>query len=308
MGYMRSILLGALMVLSIHLNAQNLPLANEAAKLCQAKSYDAAKSKVAEAIASDKENKDAYTWYVAGFIYKECFKELELGKRESALRETAVDYLLKAKELDVSRSHTSNIRSSLKFLARTYFNDALLRIREMDTDDETLPEKDYHMFRKLMREAEPGSNLNVFDRDYHQQMGQQLFMIWQQNPETEKYADRSLYHYEEAVRMDTNDCMISYNIGVLHYNRAVFLYRSIGPETELPELLDTQVKASNIAKSKALPAMKRADELCPEHAEILRGLMYINKALEREADVQYFKDEIERLINEGKMKKLTPDK
>lgn len=295
-----------MMVISIAIYAQNLPLTNEAAKLCQEKNLEAAKTKITEALSTAEESEDAYSWYVAGFIYKECYKSLETGKRESPYRILAAEHFEKSLELDKPKNHIVNIRIGLKFIATTYYNDALMRLREMDNGDETAAEKDFNMFRKLMRTAEPGCDLNQYDKDYHQTAGQQFFDLWKQNPDNEDLSKKSLGHFEEAILKDQDDCMLYYNVGVLQYNRAVFLYRSIDSNTELDVLMDIQIRASGLLKSEALPAMQKADTLCPQHGEILKGLLYIHKGLEHESDVKYFKEEIERLINEGQMKSLTP--
>jgi tetratricopeptide (TPR) repeat protein len=287
--------------------AQNNLLSNEAAKLCQNKQLDAAKSKIATALASD-EKTEAYTWYVAGFIYKECYKEFESKKRNSEYRVQAVEYFLKALDIDKKHEHSSNIKTGVKYLASTYYNDALLSTREFDEATASEPEKYFNMFRKLMRTAEPGCNLNTYDKEFHQQVAQRYFDLWQINIDNNELPEKSLKHYNEALRVDSTDCMLYYNVGVLHYNRAVFMYRSIGPDTDMFDLIDIQMRASDIIKSKAMLVMIKADKLCPNSAEILRALLYMNKALERDKDVVYFKSEIERLIAEGKMKNLTPPK
>lgn len=309
MGYMiKSITTLLTLVISIAIFAQDLPLTNEAAKLCQEKNFEAAKNKITEALSNKDEAADAYSWYVAGFIYKECYKNLETGKRESPYRVLAAEHFEKSLELDKPKNHVVNIRIGMKYIATTYYNDALMRLREMDNGDETAAEKDFNMFRKLMRTAEPGCDLNQYDKDYHQTAGQQYFDLWKNDADNEDLAKKSLNHFQEAILKDPNDCMLHYNVGVLQYNRAVFLYRSINSETEMDVLMDIQIRASGLLKQDALPSMEKADKLCPGHGEILKGLLYIHKGLEHESDVKYFKEEMERLINEGKMKSLTPGK
>ncbi|MFN0032099.1 MAG: hypothetical protein ACKVOR_08070 [Flavobacteriales bacterium] len=284
--------------------AQEHALATEAATLCQQGQLEQAKAKVAEALQSADENVQAYTWFVAGFVYKECYKTYESKMRESQYREQSVEYLLKAFEMDKMREHGTNIKSSIKFLASTYFNDALMRTREFDESTESEPEKYFHQYRKLMRTIEPGCNLNAQDKDYHQQMGQRYFDLWLLNYDKDELADKALREFGQALRADSSDCMLQFNVGVLQYNRAVFLYRSIGPDTDMMDMMDLQIRASDLIKQKAMPAMRTADAICPNHAEILNALLQMNKALERENDIEYFKEEIQRLIEEGKMRSL----
>ncbi|MFN0031456.1 MAG: hypothetical protein ACKVOR_04785, partial [Flavobacteriales bacterium] len=156
--------------------------------------------------------------------------------------------------------------------------------------------------------VEPGCDLSAQDKDFHEQMGQRYFDLWLLNYDNSGLAEKVVKEYNQALMADSTDCMLHYNMGVLQYNRAVFMYRSIGPETDMFEMMDIQIKASELIKTKAMPAMKKADTMCPNHGEILNGLLAMNKALERENDVEYFKQEIERLIEQGKMRSLTNQK
>ncbi len=194
-----------MLVIAIAIKAQDLPLTNEAAKLCQEKNFEAAKSKIAEALSTAEESEDAYSWYVAGFIYKECYKNLTTGKRDSPYRVLAAEHFEKSLALDKPKNHITNIRIGLKFIATTYYNDALMRLREMDNGDEVAAEKDFNMFRKLMRTAEPGCDLNQYDKDYHQTAGQQFFDLWKLNPDKEDFSKRSLVHFQEAIMKVQND-------------------------------------------------------------------------------------------------------
>jgi len=286
--------------------AQNPPLANEAAKLCQDKQYDAAKKKIAMAVQSPVESGDPFTWYVNGFIYKEYYKQYESGNRNSPSRETAVESFMKSLSLDKTNQHTAMTKTGLKFLATTYYNDALLRTREFDLTTEKEPEAFYNKFRKLMHTVEPGSSLNTYDKEYNKNMGQRYFALWQLDLDNSDLPERAATCYSEVIRMDSTDSDAFYNVAVVYYNRAVFKYRKIGPETDIFDLILIQQDCADLIKNKALPSMQKAYKLAPERGDIVRGLMFIHRALEHENDVEYFKKEIERLIDEGKIKE--PDK
>lgn len=283
------------------MNGQELPLTNAAAILCQDKQYDAALAKIEEAKLSKIESGFPYMWYVDGFIHKEIYKLNESGNRTSTQREMAVESFLKALELDKRNEQTAMTKLSLKFLASSYYNDALIQTREFDLTNEQEPELYFKKFRRLIHIAEPGTSLKKFDNEFNKSMGQRYFQLWQMNIENDLPAERATGKYNEVVRLDSTDSDAFYNIAVIYYNKAVFKYRKIGPDTDIFDLIMTQQDCAELIKNKALVNMQRAYKLNAENGEIVRGLMYIHRALEHENDVAYFKAEIERLVAEGKI-------
>lgn len=295
-----------LLIFALQLNAQQLPLTNEAARLCQEKNYDAALNKITEARKISDEAASPYFWYVDGFIHKEIFKLNEMGNRTSPQREMAIESFMKSLEMDKLNQHTAMTKLSLKFLASSYYNDALLQTREFDLASENASSVSFNKFRKLMHVAEPGTSLKKFDVEFNKSMGQRYFMLWQMDIENADIADKAVDKYTEVVRLDSTDVDAHYNIAVIYYNKAVFKYRKIGPDTDIFDLIVIQQDCADLIKNKALISMSKAYKLTPEKGEVVRGLMYIHRALEHENDVDYFKKEIERLVEEGKIS--LPDK
>lgn len=288
-------------LVSIMSYGQSLPLTNEAARLCQGKNYEAAKNKIAEAIESENESMHPYAWYVKGFIYKEIYKNTEPNNRQSKNRELAAESFLKSLEVDKYHEHTSMTKEGLKFLATTYYNDALLRTRDFDLSNATEPEGYFNTFRKLMRTTDPIVNLSTYDKEFSKSMAQRYFSLWQLDLNNDALPEKAQGFYASAVRLDSLDGDTYYNIAVIYYNKAVFKYRKLNADTDIFDLIVIQQECADLIKNKALPNMNRAYKLLPERGDVVRGLMFIHRALEHENDVEYFKSEIERLINEGKI-------
>ncbi len=295
-----------MLVFALGMSAQQLPLTNEAARLCQEKQYDAALNKITEARKISDEAASPYLWYVDGFIHKEIYKQNEMGNRNSPQREMAIESFMNSLEMDKLNQHSAMTKLSLKFLASSYYNDALLQTREFDIETDKAPTVSFNKFRKLMHVAEPGTSLKKFDGEFNKSMGQRYFMLWQMDIENADIAEKAADMYSEVVRMDSTDSDAHYNIAVIFYNKAVFKYRKIGPDTDIFDLIVIQQDCADLIKNKALVSMNKAYQLSPDKGEVVRGLMYIHRALEHENDVEYFKNEIERLILEGKI--TLPDK
>lgn len=280
--------------------AQELPLTNEAAQYCQEKNFEKAKEKINEATNSN-EAQHPYTWYVKGFIFKEIYKQNESHNRNSINREHAVEYFLKALEMDKKHEHSEMTKAGLKYLAATYYNDAITRTREFDLSNTDEPEVLFNSFRKLMRTVDPVYSLRNSEKEFSKNMGQRYFILWQMELNNDEIANKSLSHYSNALRMDSLDSDTYYNVAVIHYNHAVFKYRQLNSDTEIWDLIVIQQECADLIKNKALVNMNKAYKISPERGDVVRGLMFIHRALEHEKDVEYFKNEIERLVNEGKI-------
>lgn len=282
--------------------AQTPAIAAEAVELCQAKKFQEALTSIQKGIDDPQDSKHPYTWFVKGFIHKEAYKCDEMYQRSSQHREIAVKCFEKSLQLDDKREFVAQTHVALKYLASTYFNDAMLASREFDLASPEEYITYFHTFRRLMRMVDPVTDLSPFEHDLLKSAGQRYFEIWQLDTDQDGPANQAAAKFLEALGHDSTDCHIYYNLGVVYYNRAVFKYRSLNVDTEMDELFTIQTESVGLLQ-KALQVFTNGQRICPEDGDILKGLLYINKAFENEKNVEYFKSEIERLIDEGKIKK-----
>lgn len=282
--------------------AQALPLSNEAAKLCQQKQFEEALEKSTEALNSSAENADAYAWYVHGFVLKELYKEKEYGLRNSPYREEAVRTFERAIGKRNGAQHLAMIKLALKYLASTYYNDALQASQTTGDTAEQDAQRLFGKFEKWMQLAEPGTSMTGYQKELAKSIGQHYFALWQLNTDSDLYRGKAAAQYEKMLELDSLDVDAYYNLSVIHYNQAVFMYRKIDFETDLFDMMTIQEAAAKLIREKALPLMDKAYALAPEKGEVVHGKIILHRALDHEKDVEYFKQEIARLIKEGKIK------
>ena len=79
------------------------------------------------------------------------------------------------------------------------------------------------------------------------------------------------------------------------------MYRKINHETDMFDMMTIQEAAAKLIREKALPLMDKAYALAPEKGEVVHGKIILHRALDHEKDVEYFKQEISRLVREGKI-------
>jgi hypothetical protein len=293
------LLIPFILIWATSIQAQDLLLTNEAAKLCQEKNYDGAKSKINEAMQNEVEINHPFTWYVQGFIYKEIYKERESTQRDSPARIKAVESLCKSIELDSKKEYTKMSRAALQYLCNTYYNDAMLRSREFDMTSDTTPALYFDQFKLLMHIVDPAKDLGIYDRDYHKAMAQRYYALWMKDTENSAPVNKSIQNYEYAFGLDSTDCEVNFNMAIIYYNQAVFLIRKIGPETDIFEVLILQEKAVALYK-KTLPLLHRCERYCAPKKEVLKGLMFTYNRLGQEAKELDYKNKLEQHINSEK--------
>jgi hypothetical protein len=301
MKHIQSLLACIIILLSLTSRAQQFPLASEAARLCREMQLDAALEKSNLSIADKTESSEAYAWYVNGFVLKEIYKAREYGLRNSTYREEAIKSFANSMKLKNASQHLAMTRLALKYLASTYYNDALQAAQSISESGEDEAQTLFASFVKWMPIAEPGISMTGYEKEYTKSIGQRYFSLWQRDTDIPEYRDKATAQYEKILKLDNSDVDAYYNLSVIHYNQAVFMYRKIDHETDLFDMMTIQEAASKLIREEALPLMDKAYELAPEKGEVVRGKIILHRALDHEKDVEYFKSEIARLIREGKI-------
>ena len=301
MKHIQCLLTCIILLLSLTSRAQQLPLAGEAARLCREMQLDAALEKSNLSIADKTESSEAYAWYVNGFVLKEIYKAREYGLRNSTYREEAIKSFANSMKLKNASQHLAMTRLALKYLASTYYNDALQAAQSISGSGEDEAQTLFASFVKWMPIAEPGISMTGYEKEYTKSIGQRYFSLWQRDTDSPEYRDKATAQYEKILKLDDSDVDAYYNLSVIHYNQAVFMYRKIDHETDLFDMMTIQEAASKLIREEALPLMDKAYELAPEKGEVVRGKIILHRALDHEKDVEYFKSEIARLIREGKI-------
>jgi tetratricopeptide (TPR) repeat protein len=275
-------------------------LTNKAAQLCQSGDLIGAEKAILEAMSGD-ENRTAYTWHVKGFIHKEIFKETEKMSPESDHRELAIEAVQKSMELDSDAEFEANNKSVMKFLARSYYSNAMDMIKAFNPKMEGETNAKFERFRELMKLSEPDVELSRYNLDFYKSMGKAFETLFYKSPLQKELIESSIGYYKMALEISSDDYDSNYNIAINYYNQGVFRIKKIDHKTEIYELLIIQEECIKLFR-KALPFMLKAHKQRPERKETLRGLMAIYRALNDYEESDQYKQTLQTLIEEGKIK------
>lgn len=281
------ILLGVAHVSLAQVNAQ----VAKAAELCAEKRYDEALAQIDEGFKSNDLNSDPNAWYVKGFILKELYKQKEANQRQSNYRYRSVAALKKAREFDANLEFASNIDAALQFVAFTYFNDALLRSAEMDSESENEPIDLYKKFEELYKGSE--AELKDLKVEFNSKMAEGHYRNWIKNTEDNHHYALCLEYYSKVLALDNRNCTANLNLAIVNYNQGVYMIRKIGAQTDMMDLISIQDESVKKFKS-AIPYAQQAFASCAPSPTNYKVLMFVNRALGREEEFLRLKKESEK--------------
>jgi len=281
------ILLGVAKVGFAQVNAQ----VAKAAELCAEKKYDEALAQIDEGFKSNDLNSDPNAWYVKGFILKELYKQKEANQRQSNYRYRSVAALKKAREFDANLEFAANIDAALQFIAFTYFNDALLRSAEMDSESENEPIDLYKKFEELYKGSE--AELKDLKVEFNSKMAEGHYRNWIKNTEDNHHYALCLDYYSKVLGLDNRNCTANLNLAIVNYNQGVYMIRKIGAQTDMMDLISIQDESVKKFKS-AIPYAQQAFASCTPSPTNYKVLMFVNRALGREEEFLRLKKESEK--------------
>lgn len=267
------------------------PLVAKAAELCSEKKYDEALAQIDEGFKTADLNADANAWFVKGFILKELYKQKEANQRQSNYRYRSVVALNKAREFDSNLEFAANIDAALQFIAFTYFNDAVLRSAEMDSESENEPLDLFKKFEVLYKGTE--SELKELKLEFNSKMAEGHYRNWIKNTEDNHHYALCLEYYSKVLALDNRNCTANLNLAIVNYNQGVYMIRKIGAQTDMMDLIAIQDESVKKFKS-AIPYAQQAFASCTPSPTNYKVLMFVNRALGREEEYLRLKKESEK--------------
>ena len=271
--------------------AQVNPFVAEASQLCADKKFDEALAKIDEGFKSNDLNTDPNAWFVKGFILKELYKQKEANQRQSNFRYRSVAALTKAREFDSNLEYASNIDAALQFVAFTYYNDALLRSAEMDSESENEPLDLFKKFEELYKGSD--AELKDLKVELNSKMAEGHYRNWIKNTEDNHHYTLCLEYYSKVLSLDNRNCTANLNLAIVNYNQGVYMIRKIGAQTDMMDLISIQDESVKKFKS-AIPYAQQAFASCSASPTNYKVLMFVNRALGREEEYLRLKKESEK--------------
>lgn len=273
---------------------QDLPLTRQAARECRSGNLSEALSTIQDAI-EGAEGDDAFSWYVKGYIHKQIFVDEEKENPSSPHRDQAIQAIDKSIALDKAGEYSDNCQKAMRFLAVTFYNDAIWGTRSFDPQHPEVPEASFKRFTDVMAKAEPGYDFTKNTIDFYKQMGTAFIRHFKiEDGKDRDLMESSNRYYKMVLALDSADYDSNYNLAINYYNLGVQRIKQINHGTDIFELLGIQDECV-ILFQQSLPYMLKAQRQDPNRVETLKGLMAIYRALSDHEKSTYYQRELQKL-------------
>lgn len=281
----RFLLMSILMLSGMGLLAQVDKL-DRARQLLQAKDADNAILAIDSVVVHPDTKNDYVAWTTRAFIYFEKYKRSERLKLYSPLRDTVVSSIKRSMKLKPDEDYTTNNRKLITTIASGYYN--LAKTLLQDSLDDVRSLRAYNKFRETYVLGEPGANMVAKDIEYYLAVGSIFSDIFINDNSNEKAKNTAKVALLKVLELQPDNAAAKINMGLMHYNQAVNITKSIPPDVEIYELEIIQeniVKLAKQAEQYILPVYK-AD---PKNAKAVHALYYIYRLLLEPKKMDEFK-------------------
>jgi hypothetical protein len=290
MGMTRGIYIWLLITMLPFAGIAQPSLTVEAYNAYQSQNLSQAKSLIDQASGSASGKNDAMTWHIKGFIYKDIYIKEDQRNRKSVHREVAVESFKQSIALDKKEEYLDNNKKSIQFLASSFYNDAVLLIRETNATTILESEALYKKYKAVHKITEPNEDFKERDIAYYKALATGNRKVYEADRENNKdFLLKSLENYSHVLQLDPNDYGANYNMAINLYNEGAHNIEGLDNEAQIPAIVKVQAVSVELFKE-ALPYMLKAHELNPEREETLKGLRGIYLSLNNEEEANKYRD------------------
>lgn len=256
-----------------------------------------AKAFILEATEDTDLKNDDKTWNFKGHIFKQIYKTSGLIPT-STERDAAAEAFMKSSELKPTGDfHTDNIKA-LEYLSSTYFNDAIKAAVDVRFNMDQDPVEYFENYRKIRTWLNPTEDVTRKELEFLKILAQGFEIAYnEEDSANETLLEKAIQNYKNAIDIDSLDYEANFNLAIVYYNEGAKLISQIDYTTGFMELLSIQKECVSLFK-KALPYMERADEIRPDRIETVKGLMFINRALNNFDKYLELKVKLDKILKE----------
>ncbi|MEN1786148.1 MAG: hypothetical protein AAGF77_13590 [Bacteroidota bacterium] len=235
-----------------------------------------AKQLIDSALTSDLYAAETITWYLKGFIYKDLFKVNQNSPSSEKLRMSSIAAFKQLLRMDTLGKYEDDTKQNIKFLATTYYNDAMKLIEQRQFKEANVF---YSNFVATYSPISDGTiSLQESELRYHLAVGT-AYVQMQKTDSLINYNLLAIAAFEHVLQLDSMNKEANYNIGVIFYNKAVNRITKLDYD-DLDLLAFGKFEDETIALfKKSLPYMNRAYEVDDQDKNVLEGLAGIHFSL-----------------------------
>lgn len=155
-------------------------------------------------------------WFYTGLINKEMFKKYEKGNAKSSFREKSSQSFQKSLVLENDTEIITDIKKNLKYLANTYYNDAIRLLKE-EKSSIPLSISTFYEYIDLMKLLDENFNFKQKGIEFSLTLGTVYAGYYEKDDskQADEYYDLAKKCYENILELDPTQSSARYNLVVL---------------------------------------------------------------------------------------------
>jgi hypothetical protein len=288
---LKNLLAGLLIVWSVTGFAQADKLAR-ASDLLNKKNADAARLAIDSVIRHPETQNDPVSWTTRAYVYFELYKRSERNRLNSPLRDTIVSSLKTSYALKPDADYANNNKRLLVNLSGAYFNMAISLYRDSLNNVRSL--QAYNKSKELAKMYRPDSNFTARDIDYYIAVGSLFCDIFNNDNNNVKAQDVAKVSLLKALELEQDNPKANYNLGIMYYNQAVNLGKSLDYGADISQIDVIQESIIKLAKQSE-QLIEKVHKKDPKSAKAIEALCYIYRMLNDNAKYEEFKNKCKEL-------------
>lgn len=262
----------------------------EAYRAYQQQNFKKAAELIDQAIEKEDGKGNAMTWHIRGFVYKDLYNQTNDNPASGENRKKAIASYLRSLELDENGEYLENNKKSLRYLASSIYNEAVLIMRDVNahTIEEAKPL--YTQYKNVMNQS--GQSFDELDRDvtFYKALATCYRKIYEQNrQENSAFLQKALDNYQLVLSIDPENYGANYNTAINLYNEGAFGIEQIDTEAQIPTIVKVQAESVELFRE-ALPYLLKAYEIDPTRRETLIALRGVYLSLNNNEEANKYRD------------------
>ncbi|HEU4717686.1 MAG TPA: hypothetical protein VFU15_07625 [Bacteroidia bacterium] len=288
------LLLGVILLGGRTLHAQTAMYYNATLHFLQVGQVDSAKADVEKLMAAPGAKSDPDNWYLYGVVLKEMYKTYERNNFDSPYRKQSVDAFKTSLKLDTVADRKKVTRDNLRFIAGTFYNDA---VTTLDTSRYKTSIQCYEQYREVTLIVDSTFDIKKKDIEFYLALASTYNTIY--NLDKKKNAaffDLTRDTYLKVLTWDPNNYMANYSMSLLYWNKGVDLMYNIDYDDSLTDVFGVQDHSVELFKQ-SLPFAEKAYTMEPNREEtliVLSGIYYSLNEFEKSKQYQQMLDDLRK--------------
>ncbi|MBL4651815.1 MAG: hypothetical protein JKY53_02970 [Flavobacteriales bacterium] len=228
----------------------------------------------------------AETWYYRLYIYKNIYKTEQQTDRFSSARDESISALKHFLTTENRDLYEESALKMGKYIASTYYNNAVVDLQNELFD---VSYSNYVKYKEAYLLVDPKKQFGDQDVQYQLALANGFMVLYESDRiENDQHYYQAKVVYQNIIKGDSENWNANYNLGILVYNRAVSIIKSMDYGVDLAQVDELQLECVKLFFT-ALPYMQKSHELNPSLFEPIAGLTGIYFSLHEEDQYLLYK-------------------